>query len=104
MQAVDGFESDRESEEGQAEQPHPPATSSKSKATAPGKAEQRRTRKREKARPAFFTFHCSPGAQLNSINEVLSFNTAGPDLPAESHDGKKNNVMPWHSLCKMLQS
>ena len=53
MQAVDGFESDRESEEGQAEQPHPPATSAKSKATAPGKAEQRRTRKREKVYLSF---------------------------------------------------
>ena len=48
MQPVDGFESDRESEEGQAEQPHPNATSGKSKASATGRAEQRRTRKREK--------------------------------------------------------
>lgn len=48
MQGLDGFDSDRESEEGQAEQPHAAATSGKSKATASGKAEQRRVRKREK--------------------------------------------------------
>jgi len=50
----EGVESDRDSDVGQGEQPHPPSKSSpkgkESKETVAGRAEQRRTRKREKVR------------------------------------------------------